>query len=494
MTRLLPNAVGGAALAAALLLSSCAPEIVEEEFSPSDSHADYVDAIERLDLGETAIGSRWIEAGRRAVSAPVQVETPFQEVVYFDPAEPGAVSYRFQATRGHAVSIQIESTVDRYFADVFRSVAEEDPTLVASRPEGDGSEADDSEAGGSIDRDTVMFEPRRDGEYILRIQPELLRGGRVSVRVVADASLSFPVDGAGPGDIWSYFGDPRDGGARIHEGIDIFAPRGTPLLAASDSYVLRVGRRDRGGNVVVLHDRERDLLLYYAHLDEHRAVQGSVVEAGDIVGTTGNTGNAATTPPHLHIGIYDGSWRQALDPWNFFVGPNTEPYPIALDPEVVGAWRGVAADTSLLFAAEGPNDTTVRYVNRNPFLSGAGDSLSQSDFAGEVAESRPVEPSETRRPIQLAAGTAVRVLGGFGPYARVRDPAGNEGFITAEALGESGGTVRLPAGTELSHPGTGDIVASLTEDSVVGVVGEHRLGTIVVLPDGRALAVEDSAG
>jgi murein DD-endopeptidase MepM/ murein hydrolase activator NlpD len=129
----------------------------------------------------------------------------------------------------------------------------------------------------------------------------------------------FPVEGASPRDIWSVFGDSRGGGRRIHHGIDIFAPRGTILRAATDAYVARVGSRSLGGKIVTLYDQRRDIYLYYAHLEEWLVEEGSYVRAGDPVGRVGNTGNARYTPPHLHIGLYDGWWSRPIDPWNFFV-------------------------------------------------------------------------------------------------------------------------------------------------------------------------------
>lgn len=465
-------AIVGSAVAVTIV-AGCAPEIVEEEFSPSASHADYSEALVRLDLEETEMGESWLAESRRAVENPIAVETPFEEVVYFDPSDPSAVGYRFEGARGHRIRIEIEAALDRYFADVYRlprdssSDSGGDPEIVASRAE-DGNE--------------IVFEPRRAGGYLLRIQPELLRGGTFRISVAADASLSFPVEGAGPEDIWSYFGDPRDGGARIHEGIDIFAPRGTPLLAAGDSYVARVGTRDRGGKVVVLHDRARDLLLYYAHLDEHRAVEGSTVQAGDVVGTTGNTGNAAATPPHLHIGIYDGSWRRALDPWDFFVGPTTEPFPVELDPALLGEWVRIVDDTGLEIAVEGPVDTTVRFVNRNPLLTGAGDSLASA--APTETDETSTSPPPANGPL-VRAGTAVRVIGGFGPYARVRTADGETGMVALHRLTDARTETVAAPGTPVRHVRTGDTIGNLPSGSTVREVGSHPEGRVAALGDGR---------
>jgi peptidoglycan LD-endopeptidase LytH len=117
------------------------------------------------------------------------------------------------------------------------------------------------------------------------------------------------------------FGDPRDGGRRRHEGVDIFAKRGTPVLSASSGVVTRVGEGGLGGRVVWVWDPARSLLLYYAHLQEQLVSTGTRVRAGEPIGTVGNTGNARTTPPHLHFGIYRRG-AGAIDP-EAFIAPVT---------------------------------------------------------------------------------------------------------------------------------------------------------------------------
>src|SRR5690606_36294345 len=113
----------------------------------------------------------------------------------------------------------------------------------------------------------LQLEPSRTADYIIRVQLELLRGGRYRVRVHTQPTLTFPVHGAGERAIGSRFGAPRDGGAREHHGIDIFVPRGTPVLAGATGVVSRVRETPRGGRVVWLRDEGRGQSLCYAHLD-----------------------------------------------------------------------------------------------------------------------------------------------------------------------------------------------------------------------------------
>src|SRR5262245_58379179 len=122
----------------------------------------------------------------------------------------------------------------------------------------------------------------------------------------APASLPVPVDGVRARQIADTWGGPRSGG-RKHEGVDIFAPRGTPVRSTTPGLVLRVGTLPLGGQMVAvlgpgLH------VHYYAHLDRFGAFHaGDVVEPGDVLGYVGDTGNAKGTPFHLHYGVYTPS-------------------------------------------------------------------------------------------------------------------------------------------------------------------------------------------
>lgn len=123
-------------------------------------------------------------------------------------------------------------------------------------------------------------------------------------------ALIFPV--AGKANIGSYWGDERDAGTRQHEGIDIFATRGTPVVAVTDGYVLQVGNDGIGGKSVTIQSDEYTWRSYYAHLDAQHVTVGQLVKKGMQIGTVGNTGNAKATSPHLHFGIYETSG--AVDP------------------------------------------------------------------------------------------------------------------------------------------------------------------------------------
>jgi murein DD-endopeptidase MepM/ murein hydrolase activator NlpD len=125
--------------------------------------------------------------------------------------------------------------------------------------------------------------------------------------------LAVPVDGVERRQIADTWGGPRSGG-RKHEGVDIFAPRGTPVRSTTRGVVLRVGENRLGGlHATVLGPGLQ--VHYYAHFDRFGDFDaGDVVAPGNVLGYVGDTGNAKGTPPHLHYGIYTPS-KGAVNPW-----------------------------------------------------------------------------------------------------------------------------------------------------------------------------------
>lgn len=114
----------------------------------------------------------------------------------------------------------------------------------------------------------------------------------------------FPVIGpASYSDDWHA---PRDGGARLHKGADIFAPRGTPVIAVASGTITRLSPSGGLGGRTVHLTTDDGTYFYYAHLDAFhvRLTEGQRVAAGSLLGFVGNTGNAITTPPHLHFEIH----------------------------------------------------------------------------------------------------------------------------------------------------------------------------------------------
>ncbi|MEX2542162.1 MAG: M23 family metallopeptidase [Trueperaceae bacterium] len=138
-----------------------------------------------------------------------------------------------------------------------------------------------------------------------------------------EPSLLMPVAGVSVRRVIDTWGGLRDGG-RLHEGQDIFAAAGTPVMAAAAGYVYRIGPNPRGGNVVVVV-AAGGRRHYYAHLQAFGDIrEGQAVHAETVLGYVGVTGNAAGTPPHLHFGVYEGP-ADACD-WNAI-----DPLPMLVD-------------------------------------------------------------------------------------------------------------------------------------------------------------------
>ncbi|MEA3245530.1 MAG: M23 family metallopeptidase [Gemmatimonadota bacterium] len=160
---------------------------------------------------------------------------------------------------------------------------------------------------------------------------------------VADADVAWlrltgllvPVRGIPVATIEDSFDAPRDGGRR-HDAVDIPAPRGTPVVAAVDGIILRVGTNALGGNVVWMADPENRFAYYYAHLDRFakglRA--GAPVRRGALLGYVGTTGNAPPDVPHLHFQL-----MRTTDATRWWNGTPVNPVPF-LTESLVAAPAG----------------------------------------------------------------------------------------------------------------------------------------------------------
>jgi murein DD-endopeptidase MepM/ murein hydrolase activator NlpD len=430
-----------------LLLSACAPqEMLRRAFPPPFPHDEYAQSLRQAGLDRTALGRDWLAAAERALQTSVRVALPYRETGYFAPDEPGAVAYRFDARRGQRLQVEVEveaSEPGRLFIDLFRpSPGSDPPERLTSAPAGTGR---------------LEFEATHDGGYLLRLQPELLRGGRYTVTQYALASLRFPVLGKDSRAVASFFGAERDGGHREHHGIDIFAPRGTPVLSATDGVVSSVAVTDVGGKVVWVWDPARDMSLYYAHLDSQGVSRGARVRAGDSLGTVGNTGNARTTEPHLHFGIYRRS-EGPIDPLPFVHEPPAVPSPLVADTSALGTWRRIDERSVPLSASpvnhaavvvELPRHTVVRvqgatarwYRVRLPddragFLPAA---TTRTVDVPLRSERRAVASPIRDRPMPAAATLGyvepdrpVPVLGSFSDYLLVRATTGKTGWLASD--------------------------------------------------------------
>ena len=287
-------------LTALLFLSSCGDEEAVAVAEGPASHEDFARALESNGLAGTVMGQRWLESARDALSKPLEVIPPYAESGGFLAHRAGALGLIFEALDGQTLRLHFKRRGDpagRVFVELFYA---RQPLSEARHVRLSGLGTGDS---------SLEVELPYDGKYILRLQPELLVDALYNLRLELDAAVPFPVE-IEDNAVGSFFGDPRDAGSRRHEGIDIFAPRNTPVVAvAAGSASART--TPRGGNVVWLRTSGRS--YYYAHLEKAVFSGTRDVAAGEVLGFVGNSGNAITTPTHLHFGVYRRG-RGAMDP------------------------------------------------------------------------------------------------------------------------------------------------------------------------------------
>lgn len=129
--------------------------------------------------------------------------------------------------------------------------------------------------------------------------------------------LRIPVKGVSRDQLRDTWGAARSGGRR-HQGIDIFAPRGTPIYSTTPAVVQRIRDGGLGGKAVWLLGPEGSR-HYYAHLDQFAKIRvGQRLRAGDRIGTVGDTGNARGGRPHLHYEIHLAG-QGAVNPYPYLM-------------------------------------------------------------------------------------------------------------------------------------------------------------------------------
>ena len=250
--------------------------------------------------GNEALFNQWEMVYKNAISDSLEVNLPYGEKGIFNQGVPTAYSYSVKMEEGEVLVAEIvkDSVNQRIFTDVFAFDGAGFKHLKTFEP---GAE-------------DISIEVNSSGIYKIIIQPEMAANTNFFINIYKKPLLNFPVLGKGNAAVMSFWGMERDGGKRTHEGIDIFAKKGTPVIAVADGTISRTGNHGIGGKQV--WQRVSGYSLYYAHLDSVVAQSGRTVKAGDTLGFVGNTGNAKFTPPHLHFGIYKG-YSGAVNPLPF---------------------------------------------------------------------------------------------------------------------------------------------------------------------------------
>lgn len=207
----------------------------------------------------------------------------------------------------------------------------------------------------------------------------------------------FPVLGESSyTDTW---GAPRASTGIPHQGADIFAVEGTPIIAITDGVLDRVGWNSIGGYRFWLFD-DYGNSFYHAHLSAYSplARDGARVKAGDVIGFVGHTGDAQGTPNHLHFEVHPGN------------GPAVNP------TAFLDAWRkGIAVSASLLGAVLDPGGATGKFVPEGLVFVSSADIAATSGLSERVLEqvrstaTRPV--SAERTPVATDESLAAALAG-----------------------------------------------------------------------------------
>ncbi len=140
----------------------------------------------------------------------------------------------------------------------------------------------------------------------------------------AGPGLLVPVQGVAASSLVDTYEQARGQGRR-HDAIDIMAPRGTPVLAASGGVVMKLFQSERGGTALYQLAPDRRTIYYYAHLDRYAPgmVEGRVLRRGEVLGYVGDTGDAGPGNYHLHFEV-----STTEDPAKYWGGVPQNPYPL----------------------------------------------------------------------------------------------------------------------------------------------------------------------
>jgi peptidoglycan LD-endopeptidase LytH len=143
--------------------------------------------------------------------------------------------------------------------------------------------------------------------------------------VLGPGGLAIPVAGVKADQLLDTFTQARSGG-RVHDAIDIMAPRGTPVIASAPGRLEKLFF-SKGGGGITAYVRSDDgrWLYYYAHLQDYAPGlhEGQAIRQGDPIGRVGSTGNASPSGPHLHFAIYR---MEKGEKW--YDGTPINPYPL----------------------------------------------------------------------------------------------------------------------------------------------------------------------
>ncbi|MCE6988268.1 M23 family metallopeptidase [Dyadobacter sp. CY323] len=362
-------------------LEACKPVPVSHWF-PVTPKEHYEKELLKNKLEKTIAGQTWFRVGEEVLSDSVFSVAPYQERFFLGDSIPAqAIKLKIPEGRRLIITPLREDTLSKLFVELYKV-----------KGNGKTQRLDYLSENGQ----SLTYDNHEQDTLLLRLQTGLNENLAVTLTLATLPSLGFPVAGHSMSDVISYWGMERDAGARSHEGIDIRAKRGTPVISAQNGFVTQTGTNNLGGKVVFVSSMASPYSIYYAHLDSQLVSMGQRVVQGDTLGLVGNTGNAITTSPHLHFGIY-ARGSGAVNPLPF-INDRKEKLPGL--PEK-SRWLG---------------DTVTIKRKANLYTS------AQFQDSGRIAA--------------LPANTSVRIIGEMGKGFRVQLRNGTKGYIPTVPLSE----------------------------------------------------------
>ncbi len=417
-------------------------------FGKKTPHEQYEKKIKDAGLKETALGEAWMRAAAITLSSPLDIALPYSETGYFADDRANGIGLRFKAKRGQKLRINLIKKPAANFAmyvDLWQPYPAQEnktPKLLAAADTANSS---------------LEYAVTEDTTFILRIQPELIKEGEYTLTITAGPSLAFPISSKVKSSIISFWGAGRDNGERKHEGIDILAPKHSPAVACANGVVTRVEENTLGGKVVFLRPDNAFYTLYYAHLDSQIVTSGQRVKTGEVVGLTGNTGNAKFTVSHLHFGIYTNSG--AIDPLYFVKDDYKEPDKLSVSlinlnkwmrssknakiylDDISSATNFITLEESTLMKPEAATGNLYRVIlpdGKKGFVAGAAITSAMKPLKKlSVKNALPLLSSPNYSGLHkkmLVAGDKINVLAAFKEFFFISDKENTEGWIAKREL------------------------------------------------------------
>lgn len=305
-----------------------------------------------------------------------------------------------------------------------------------------------------------------------------------------DGPVIQPVDGVSGDEYDDTWGAARSGG-RTHEGVDILADEGTPVRAIASGTVVDDFTSDLGG-VVVRVEGDDGRYYYYAHLQEgsvDHLTSGQRVDAGEVIGGVGDTGNAPEGVHHLHLGIYEDD-----------VAVN--PYPMIVDLPTYEEWAsqqgGFAIDDGADIDAtdqdeDGLTDEYERLLGTDPRQADSDQDDLSDRYETTVSHTDPrsadTDEDERVDSLELATSSAAGTVpipaaateagfAGAGTIDRDRDDLSDlyEHRLGTDPTGADSDADRVPDAVEVAH-GSDPLSIDSNQDGVTDW-HELRLGTL----------------